>query len=212
VGDTAFYDPERRVVLQYKGNKYFLFKGATESTRLFQYSTGVMRFNHSEGTWRDAEDGELMENPIAQGSVDSVISFRLFLKPKESQLLNYWMAVGSNLQEVGDLDDYVKDSGPNLLLDRVTVYWQRWADKSATWFADLPANVQTLFYTSLLMVRAHSDANGAIVAALDSDILQYNRDHYNYVWPRDGALAAMTMSELDTTAWCGHSSGFVPTP
>lgn len=195
VGDTALYDPERRVVYHYKRNVYFLFNGATESTRLFQYSTGVKRFNHSEGTWRDAEDGELMENPIAQGSVDSVISFRLFLKPKESQLLNYWMAVGSNLQEVGDLDDYVKDSGPNLLLDRVTVYWQRWADKSATWFADLPANVQTLFYTSLLMVQAHSDANGAIVAALDSDILQYNRDHYNYVWPRDGALAAMTMSE-----------------
>ncbi|PSR27709.1 Glucoamylase (glucan-1,4-alpha-glucosidase), GH15 family [Sulfobacillus thermosulfidooxidans DSM 9293] len=195
VGDTAVYDPERHVIYHYKRGTYFLFNGATEGTRLFQYSTGVKRFNHSEGTWRDAEDGELMENPIAQGSVDSVISFRLFLKPGETQLLNYWMAIGSTLDEVTDLDEYVKDSGVNMLLDRVIVYWQRWAEKSGTWFADLPSRVRDLFYMSLLMVRVHTDANGAIVAALDSDILQYNRDHYNYVWPRDGALAAITMSE-----------------
>ncbi len=195
VGDTAVFDPERRVVYHYKRDTYFLFNGTTNGTPLYQYSTGVKRFNHSEGTWRDAEDGELMENPIAQGSVDSVISFRFFLKPGEQQILNYWMTVGSNLQEVTELDQYVKESGANRLLDRVTVYWQRWAEKSATWFADLPVSVRDLFYTSLLMVRAHSDANGAILAALDSDILQYNRDHYNYVWPRDGALAAITMSE-----------------
>lgn len=195
VGDTAVYDPERHIIYHYKRGTYFLFNGATENTRLFQYSTGVKRFNHSEGTWRDAEDGELMQNPIAQGSVDSVISLRLVLKPGESQRLNYWMTIGSTLEDVKNLDEYVKDSGVNMLLDRVIVYWQRWAEKSTSWFADLPAEVEKLFYTSLLMVRVHTDANGAIVAALDSDILQYNRDHYNYVWPRDGALAAITMSE-----------------
>ncbi len=195
VGDTAAYDPKRHVIYHYKRGTYFLFNGATESSRLYQYSTGVKRFNHSEGTWRDAEDGELMENPIAQGSVDSVISFRLILKPGETQALHYWMTIGSTLEEVSNLDEYVKDSSPSMLLDRVVVYWQRWAEKSGTWFADLPAKVQDLFAMSLLMVRVHTDVNGAIVAALDSDILQYNRDHYNYVWPRDGAFCAMAMSE-----------------
>ena len=32
------------------------------------------------------------------------------------------------------------------------------------------------------------------MAANDTDILQYNRDHYSYMWPRDGALIADAMS------------------
>ena len=32
------------------------------------------------------------------------------------------------------------------------------------------------------------------LAANDTDILQYNRDHYSYMWPRDGAFIADAMS------------------
>ena len=44
------------------------------------------------------------------------------------------------------------------------------------------------------MVRTQIDERGAIIAANDTDILQYNRDHYSYMWPRDGALIADAMS------------------
>ena len=49
----------------------------------------------------------------------------------------------------------------------------------------------TRFYRrSLLVLRTQIDNGGAILAANDSDVLQYNRDSYSYLWPRDGALVA----------------------
>ncbi|UUZ83238.1 glycoside hydrolase family 15 protein [Paenibacillus sp. P26] len=51
-----------------------------------------------------------------------------------------------------------------------------------------------LYKQSLLIVRTQTDVNGAIIAANDSDIMQSNRDHYSYMWPRDGALIAYAMT------------------
>ena len=41
------------------------------------FATGVKGRPGFEGTWRDAEDGQLSGNPIAQGSVDSTIEIAL---------------------------------------------------------------------------------------------------------------------------------------
>jgi len=48
-----------------------------------QYATGVKEFHGLEGTWKDAEDGKLEGSPIAQGSVDSTLSFSIRIKPGE---------------------------------------------------------------------------------------------------------------------------------
>lgn len=195
VGDTAVYDPDRHVLFHYKRDTYFLFNGQSPAGPIYEFSTGVKRFQHAEGTWRDADDGHLMGNPIAQGSVDSTMSFRMFLGPGEQQMMYYWMTVGHTLQEVQTLDNYVRENNAGALLDRVGVYWTRWVEKSPREFADLPPEAVRLFDTSLLVARAHTDYRGGIVAAVDSDIMQYNRDHYRYVWPRDGALVAAAMSQ-----------------
>ena len=39
--------------------------------RIDEYATGTSGFHGAEGTWRDAEDGHLQGNAIAQGAVDS---------------------------------------------------------------------------------------------------------------------------------------------
>lgn len=194
VGDTAAFYPLTNTVFHYKKDRYFMFNGSTGTEGIYQYSTGVKRFYNAEGTWRDAEDGHLMGNAIAQGSVDSTISFRMFVPPNADQTLYYWMGAGKTLEEVKKLDAYVKDSHPGKLLDRVTVYWQRWANKIERDYGDLNPDVQRLFKQSLLLVRTQTDVNGAIIAANDSDIMQSNRDHYSYMWPRDGALIAYSMS------------------
>ncbi|HJV44797.1 MAG TPA: glycoside hydrolase family 15 protein [Bacillota bacterium] len=195
VGDTAVYDPMTQAIYHYKRNVYILINGKTESSGIYQYSTGVKRFNHAEGTWRDAEDGVLSGNPIAQGSVDSTVSFRLSLAAKAKTPLWYWMCVGKNLSEIKNLNQYVLESDPEALLRRVKVYWERWVNKNDLSFADLPKEVISLYKKSLLIVRTQTDCNGAIIAANDSDILQYNRDHYSYMWPRDGALVAYAMTK-----------------
>jgi GH15 family glucan-1,4-alpha-glucosidase len=194
VGDTAAYYPANNTVFHYKKDKYFMFSGITGPDGIYQYTTGVKRFYNAEGTWRDAEDGHLMGNAIAQGSVDSTISFQMHVPPGSDETMYYWMSVGRNLEEVKKLNAYVQDSHPGKLLDRIKVYWQRWVNKSEQDYGDLSPEVIRMYRHSLLIVRTQTDVNGAIIAANDSDIMHSNRDHYSYMWPRDGALIAYAMS------------------
>lgn len=203
VGDTAVFDPFLQAIYHYKRNVYLLMNGQFIKEGMFQYSLGIKRFNHAEGTWRDAEDGSLDGNPIAQGSVDSTLSLRAVIKGKSEQTAYYWICVGKNYAEIKKLNQYVLDSSPERLLNRVEVYWNRWVNKSETDFATLPESVIKLYKLSLLIVRTQTDQHGAIVAANDSDILQYNRDHYSYMWPRDGALVALAMSKAGYAGMVG---------
>jgi GH15 family glucan-1,4-alpha-glucosidase len=45
-------------------------------------------------------------------------------------------------------------------------------------------------------VRSHAGDNGAIIASGDSDMLQHGRGTYSYVWPRDGAFAALALDKV----------------
>jgi oligosaccharide amylase len=194
VGDTAAYYPLNHTVFHYKKDKYFMFNGRADNEGIFEYTAGVKRFNQAEGTWRDAEDGTLMENPIAQGSVDSTISFKLGVPAHGQNELYYWFSVGRTLEEVKSLDAYVKTNQPGKILDRIKIYWQRWVNKEARFYGNLNDEVVSLYKHSLLMVRTQTNLNGAIIAANDTDIMAFNRDHYSYMWPRDGALIAYAMS------------------
>ena len=50
-----------------------------------------------------------------------------------------------------------------------------------------------MFKRSLLVIRTQTDNRGAIIAANDSDIMQFMKDTYSYMWPRDGALVALAL-------------------
>jgi len=194
VGDTAVYYPENHTLFHYKRSSYFMFNGFSDEGGMSEFTTGIKRFQSAEGTWRDAEDGTLMGNSIAQGSVDSTISFRTVVPAGAERTVYYWMSIGKNLEEVKELDRYVQEQRPEMLLSRIVVYWQHWLKRAESNLGDLPPEVSRLFRLSLLMVRTQTDERGAIIAANDTDILQYNRDHYSYMWPRDGALIAEAMS------------------
>ncbi|MDQ0058332.1 glycoside hydrolase family 15 protein [Paenibacillus harenae] len=194
VGDTAVYYPENHTLYHYKRSNYFMFNGFSDEGGMMQYSTGIKRFQSAEGTWRDAEDGVLMGNSIAQGSVDSTISFRTVVNGGSEKSVFYWMSIGKNLEEVKELNQYVHENHPEKLLSRMVIYWKHWLRRAETDLGDLPHDVVKMFKHSLLLVRTQVDERGAILAANDTDILQYNRDHYSYMWPRDGALIADAMS------------------
>jgi len=194
VGDTAAFYPDNRTVFHYKRSSYFMFNGKSDQGGIHQFSTGIKRFHSAEGTWRDAEDGELMGNAIAQGSVDSTISFRTAVPVGGERSIYYWMSIGKDMEEVKRLDQYVQESHPEKLLSRIVIYWNHWLSRVGKSFGDLPASVVRQFKHSLLIVKTQIDERGAIIAANDTDILQYNRDHYSYMWPRDGALIADAMS------------------
>ncbi len=105
----------------------------------------------------------------------------------------FWLAFGQSYREVRDLDAMVRARTPGLYLKRTTDYWRVWANKEDPVFSDLPPEVVACYKQSLLILRTHVDDAGGVIAASDSDILQFGRDTYTYVWPRDGALVTYAL-------------------
>ena len=86
IGDTAMYDPETRSVIHYKARRYFLINAAADGEAgILEYACGRSGIGGTDGTWRDAEDGELSMAPIAQGAVDSTMMLQVPLGPHQKR-------------------------------------------------------------------------------------------------------------------------------
>lgn len=191
MGDTAYFDPDLKSLIHYRGQRYIMVTFFTETEqRIDEYATGTSGFHGAEGTWRDAEDGHLQGNPIAQGSVDSMISHHVAVEPNEEQTAYMVITAAQSREELGELHRWMLKNGPRGVVDRTTSYWRLWVGGMNINFGNLPPKVVDLFKRSLLVVRTQIDNGGAIIAANDSDIMQFSRDTYSYMWPRDGALVA----------------------
>ena len=194
VGDTAAFDPVRNAIVHYKGSRYFLINGSPAGGKGFsQFAVGQKGIGGREGTFKDAEDGVLSGNPIAQGSVDSVIGQTLHLDGMSKGKAYFWIAAGQDWGEVRRLDALVQERGLEHLMKRTHDYWLLWVRKETPPLEHLPEFVGQLYRRSLLVLKTQIDWQGGIVAANDSDIIRYSRDTYCYVWPRDAALAASAL-------------------
>lgn len=197
IGDTAYFDPVKtNAILHYKAETYFLMNCLGQNgTGIFQYACGIKEVSGSIGTWKDAEDGFLSGNPIAQGSVDSVFSARIALPEMGESLLYYWMIAGSSYDQVERRNQFVKQRGPQTLMKRTSDYWKLWTRAEPTRVSDLSPKIWSQFKRSLLICCSQTDQDGAVIAANDTDILRFNRDTYSYMWPRDGSLVTRAMDE-----------------
>jgi glucoamylase len=194
VGDTAAYDPEAKAIVHYKGSRYFLISGLTEQSEdISQFAVGLKKVGGREGTYKDAEDGTLSGNTIAQGSVDSVLSLALDLEGHGSGKACYWICAGESWTEVRRINALVRHKHPAVLIKRTGDYWRLWARKESAPDSHVPPEIQKLYRRSLLVLSTQLDWQGGILAANDSDVIQFNRDTYSYVWPRDGALTAYAL-------------------
>ncbi len=191
IGDTAYYDPELRSVVHYRGKRYILctfFDGSEQ--RIDEYACGTSGFHGAEGTWRDAEDGHLQGNAIAQGAVDSTMNLHVHVPAHAEHTAYFVMICAESRDELITMHKWLMKQTPQGVIDRTTSYWRLWCGGTNINFGNLPAKVVDLFKRSLLVVRTQVDNDGAIIAANDSDYLHFNRDTYSYMWPRDGALVA----------------------
>jgi GH15 family glucan-1,4-alpha-glucosidase/ferredoxin len=206
VGDTAYYDPDLRSIVHYRGKRYLMvtFFSMGEQ-RIDEFATGTSGFHGAEGTWRDAEDGHLQGNPIAQGAVDSTVLLHVPVPGNGERTVYMVMIAAESREELLELHKWIMKMGPQGVLDRTTSYWRLWAGGTNINFGNLPAKVVDLFKRSLLVVRTQIDNDGAIIAANDSDIMQFSRDTYSYMWPRDGALVA---DSLDLAGFPDVARGF----
>jgi GH15 family glucan-1,4-alpha-glucosidase len=198
-GDTALFEPSLNAIVHYKGQRYFLVGGAAGGEGFYQYAIGYKEVENREGTWRDAEDGQLSSNPVAQGAVDSAVSFKMYIPSHGYGVIHYWIACGTTLSEVTSLDSEVKRIGVEQMLLEVENYWSAWLNRLKIDLNILPRDVARLFKRSLLLMRAHVDNHGGFLASLDSDILGIHRDTYSYTWPRDASMAALAFSSAGFT-------------
>ncbi|AFM24744.1 glycoside hydrolase family 15 protein [Desulfomonile tiedjei] len=196
VGDTAAFDPKTGGIVHYKDDIYFLVNGKTEDSEgLTGFAVGQKRLGGLEGTYRDAEDGELSGNPIAQGAVDSVISISLQIEGTSTATAYVWICAGRNWEQVRVIDGLVKDKHPDTIISRTSDYWHLWVSKENPRLELLPDELGNLYRRSLLILRTQIDWKGGILAGNDSDVIRFNRDTYSYVWPRDGAIVANALDQ-----------------
>ena len=192
-GDTAYFDPRFRAIVHYKGRRVFLINARRGKEGFDDYSVGLFEVEGKEGTHIDAQDGVLSKNPIEHGTVDSAIGLTVSLAAGEPALVHYWVAVGESLADAQAHNTYVLEKTPEHLMRTTRDFWRAWVNRQNFSFYGLDEATVALFKKSLLIIRAHADNNGAIIASSDSDMLQHGRDSYSYVWPRDGAYAAMAL-------------------
>ena len=82
-GDTGFYDPRVKAIVHYKGEATFLINAMVGDEMFQEYNIGLFGIEGKQGTYLDAEDGVLENNPIEHGSVDSVVGLTLTIAGQE---------------------------------------------------------------------------------------------------------------------------------
>ncbi len=217
--DTAFYEPHTKAVIHYRQSRYFLVGGTTtdpincimsdqpgqfhplfsavehiDHCGLSGFSIGKSNYRGLEGTWRDAEDGILSGFPIEQGSVDSTVEIDCSVPAGREAVVYLWVCAGKNVNEVHDLQHFILHESPEQVKLSARNYWKGWALSHRDPGPALTEDLREFYWKSLLIIRTQIDNHGGILAANDSDIMQYNRDTYTYVWPRDGAFVSLALN------------------
>lgn len=193
IGDTIFFDPEFNSLVAYKGQRYVILNGQIDDRFGFQsFAIGQKEREGFQGTWRDAEDGNLQRNAIAQGSVDATGMLEYSIPASGAQVAWIWWAFGKSYRETASLDALTRERGPASFLDRTLNYWKLWVNCQFD-ISRLPEPVKRLYRRSLLIIRTQIDNSGAVIAATDSDIVQFGKDTYTYMWPRDGAIVTAAL-------------------
>jgi GH15 family glucan-1,4-alpha-glucosidase len=206
--NTAYYRPDHHILGAYKDSWHMILNGCVGDVDagagqganhgkvgVYSWATGYKEFNGQQGTWRDAEDGSLEGNPIAQGSVDSCIGFSLDDVPAGQERYCYhWLCAAHKYQAAANLNRIVIQRGPETFIQRTRDYWRLWVGNKQLDACNLPQPLVDLYMRSLLIMRTQIDQGGAIIAATDGDVWAFARDSYAYMWPRDGALVANVLS------------------
>lgn len=195
--DTALFVPDTSYILDYKGRCALLVYGQTEDGQPFdQYSVGNYGIEGKEGTFIDAEDGELSGNAVEHGGVDSVVRFKLNLAPRESKRIEYWIIAAASQYECESIHkEYLKD-GMEHRERAQRIYWHKWLSIGSNNLHKIDRKYLAFAKKSLMLIKAHTDKRGGILASGDSSIFNYGRDYYCYCWPRDGAYAMWPLIRL----------------
>lgn len=194
--DTALFVPDEHYLLDYKGYCSLLIYGESEGKPFDQFAVGNYGIEGKEGTFRDAEDGELSGSAVEHGGVDSVMRFTTPLGANSETTIDYWIVAANTQAEAETIHLKLKQDGLSVRLAQTRQSWQKWLAIGANKLHNLEREYLDAVKKSLLVIKAHTDKRGGVIASCDSSIYNYGRDYYSYVWPRDGAFALWPLIRL----------------
>ena len=197
--DTAQYLPDSEAVLHYRGRRAFIVSGEHRGEKFDQHSIGLFGIEGHEGTYRDADDGELSGSNVEHGRVDSVIRFKLRVRAQSSERVHYWVAAGTSMREALFIHKHIKRDGVVNRLLKTSKWWDTWLQPGLQVANKLDPHYRQPFIRSLMIIKSQIDKRGAVIASTDSSMLNYSRDNYAYCWPRDGAYVVWPLIRMGYT-------------
>jgi GH15 family glucan-1,4-alpha-glucosidase len=195
--DTAMYVPDDHYILDYKGRCCLLIAGKMSDGEDFdQYAVGNYGIEGKAGTFLDAEDGELTDNAVEHGGVDSVIRFRRETDAGQQFGFDYWVVAADSQTDAQVVHTHLKYYPVEKRLETVRAHWQKWLEPEREKLKTLDQAQNRELKKSMLIIKAHCDERGSILASGDSSIFNFGRDYYCYCWPRDAAYAVWPLIRL----------------
>lgn len=194
--DTAQYLPDSDAILHYRGRRAFIVSGRTDTGVFDQYTVGLFGIENHEGSYRDADDGELSFCNVEHGRVDSVLRFKLDIPALSSQRVHYWIAAGTSTREALYIHKQIIDDGVLKRLHSTATWWHSWLEPVDHVAEKLRPEHRLNFLRSLMTIKSQTDKRGAVIASTDTTMLNYSRDAYAYCWPRDGAYVLWPLVRL----------------
>lgn len=203
-GDTVYYDPQDQTIVHYKGRRIAVIGGFCGDHGFTDYTVGLAGIEGKEGTFKDAEDGVLSKNAVEHGTVDSTVAYEHLVEPHAMFDIYTWICFAKEHSDAKKLHQYVLKRAPAHLIETTEHYWNAWVNKMNFNFYGLTEDIISVFKKSLLILRVHVGNMGEVIASVDSDMLQWGRDNYNYVWPRDGAYVATALDRANYSEASRH--------
>ncbi len=190
-GDTALFVPDESYILDYKGRCCLLIYGQNQSsgTPFDQFAIGNYAIEGKEGTYRDAEDGELSNNAVEHGGVDSVIRLSARVEANDHTDFDYWIIASDSQFRAEQIHKQILHETAEKRLATTRHFWSTWLSIGSERLKTVDRKYLAMTKKSLMLIKSHTDKRGGVIASCDSSIYNYGRDYYSYVWPRDGAYA-----------------------
>ncbi|MFT7618673.1 MAG: GH15 family glucan-1,4-alpha-glucosidase [Planctomycetota bacterium] len=175
--DGVRFDQEQQRIHHYKrqANVVVGFQGAKELGDI-TWTLGRRDSSGGQGITALADRDYLDNNLCAVGAGESIIAVDFEFDPKGRATIASYMGAWQNVEDRSQVEDATK----------VHVDFGAYSPK--TW-ESLSDHVQ--YAENLINVFQES-----VIASPDTETLAVAREHYCYLWPRDGAFIAMTWDRL----------------
>jgi len=166
--DTAQYIPNSNAILHYRGRRALVVSGVCRNKPFDQYSVGLFGIEGKEGTYRDADDGELGMNNVEHGRVDSTIRFKMKIGANSSERVHYWIAAGTTTREALNVHKRIQDDKAMSNMRRTADWWHDWLKPTYDIIDKVTPTHRTTFLQSIMIIKSQIDVRGGVIASTDT--------------------------------------------